>query len=182
MLVNKSELEKLIKEIIKAKQKYELLVFDEKYSYILGPSASKQQIVFLEKKLGMPLPSSYRMFLELYNGWVNFHAGGNLLSIEDQGRNWVKDRINFWNNIWDGETKNPFDCGAIPIFLGNNLNHFLVLDPNRSRENGSIDFVVFDNMAEFKSYDDFSLFLEHELDLMKMLIDREVNGVSDAED
>jgi len=176
-----SNIKNLIDEIIVAKQKYEILKFDEEYVPKLGEAASTGHIKKLEAILGKPLPPSYKAFLELYNGWEEFHGDGKLLSTEDHESNWVKDKIQFWSGLWEKEnpSKNPFEQGAIPVMLGESLNHFIVLDPNREGPNGKLDFVEFDYMCEESTYEDFTAYLQEELEILQILIDREMNGVLD---
>ena len=179
---NHEQLQKLIQELVETKCEYFKLAFDEEQPDELGSPASPKQIAKLEGILGKTLPSGYRIFLELHNGWGDFNGDGKLLSVEDHKSEWVKEKLQYWNDIWDEDRENPFEHGAIPILLGENKNNFLVLDPRRERENGNIDFVMFDYMYEEESYEDFTLFLQHELEVIRKLIDREMKGITDDYD
>ena len=176
------ELVELIEGIVIAQREYDRLAFDEEFSHDRGAPASADQIVRLERILGHPLPPNYRAFLELHNGWSDFHGDGKLLAVEDHESSWVKKKIRYWSDLWSPDEENPFEHGAIPILLGDSLHHFLVLDPRRMRKNGNMDFVEYDYMHEETSYEDFALYLGHELNVMQRLIDRETKGILNDEE
>src|SRR5688572_7913807 len=43
------------------------------------PPASAASIQAVERRLGLPLPASYRAFLSVHDGWPGFFHGANLL-------------------------------------------------------------------------------------------------------
>lgn len=178
----KAQLQQLISELAEARHTYDLLVFDELQPNELGAPATVEQINQLTARLGKPLPPSYRAFLELHNGWSDFEGDGKLLAVEDHDSEWVQEKIQYWNDIWDEDSDNPFDHGAIPVLLGESLNHFLVLDPRRTAPNGQLLFVHYDYMQEEKTYDDFVAYLNNRLLILKRLIERETQGVDDGGD
>jgi hypothetical protein len=176
------ELETLIDEIAQAQVHYEQLAFDEEGSHPLGSPASAEAIQSLETRLGSPLPPDYRAFLQLHNGWRNFHADGKILAIEDQDSEWVEKKIQFWTDLWDSEDPNPFARGALPIMLGESLHHFLVLDPTRVGPGRGAEIVEYDSMHEEKVYESFTAYLRRELEVLKGLIDRELHGIADDDE
>lgn len=169
----------LIQHLIQAKDTYDRLAFDEQFPAELGPPASPDQIAALETRLGKPLPQSYRAFLERHNGWSDFEADGKLLATSDHNAEWVQEKIQYWNELWDTDSDNPFEHGALPVMLGESLNHFLVLDPRRIDENGKLLFVVYDYMHEETCYHDFLAYLQNRLDVLQLLIDRETKGIDE---
>jgi hypothetical protein len=177
---NTVTLKELINKLSAALSEYDRLVFDEEQSREKGPPASQYQIEQLESILGRSLPPSYRAFLELHNGWSNFAGGAKLLAVEDHGSEWVKQQMDYWSSLVD-DGKDPFKMGAIPVLLGVHENSFLVMDPNSVRENGEMDFVMYDYMHEEDRFEDFKSFLQKKLERLQMLIDRETKGVPDDE-
>lgn len=175
------DLQSLIQELAEAKRAYDRLVFDEQQPHELGPPASPDQIAKLEKILRRRLPPSYHAFLELHNGWSDFDGGSKLLATEDQEAQWVKERIKYWSDLIEDDTENPFQQGAIPVLLGEDENHFLVLDPRSAQENGEMDFVDYDYGQEHRRFKDFTSFLENSLKITQALIDRETKGSTDEE-
>ncbi len=132
----------------------------------LGAPASAKQIATVEKKFGKPLPPSYRRFLSLHNGWTHFTGTAKILSTDDQSSAWLRERVEFWNDILD---ESPFDSGALPILMGDNERHFLVLDPRTVRQDGEMDFVEIDNGSEFRRFQTFEAYLAHALKVRRSL-------------
>lgn len=170
-------LEQLIQELADAKRQYDQLAFDEERARTLGPPASPAQIAALEQRLGRALPPSYRAFLELHNGWDEFSGGSKLLAVEDQGREWVAERMGYWNDLFEDDSVNPFKRGCLPVLFGEDENHFLVLDPRTARADGEMDFIDFDYTEDFARYGTFTEFLRHDLEITRKLIARQVDGV-----
>jgi hypothetical protein len=180
---NPADLRKLIDELFEAKREYDRLVSDEEGTQQLGPPASSKQIAKLVDILGAPLPPSYRAFLELHNGWRDFDGGAKLLSVEDQSSAWVKARLEqLGDRLFEDDRKNPFLNGAMPVLLGEDEHNYLVLSPRKIHENGEMDFVMYDYSEEEQRFSDFTSFLQHDLDLMRELIDEEKHGVPDEEE
>ncbi|MEZ5510142.1 MAG: SMI1/KNR4 family protein [Gammaproteobacteria bacterium] len=178
----REQLQTLIHALIAAKNTYDQLVFDEQYPVELGPPATPEQIAALEQLLGKALPDSYRAFLQLHNGWSDFEGDGKLLGTDDHAAEWVQEKIQYWNDLWDMDSDNPFEHGAMPVMLGEGLNHFLVLDPRRVNQQGQPLFVLYDYMHEEKSYEDFTGYLQNRLSILRRLIDRETNGIPEESD
>ncbi len=178
----KPDLKELIEKIVEAQRRYDSLKYDEELPHELGKPATDEEIASLEKRLGMPLPESYREFLKLHNGWSDFDAGGKLLSTHDHNSKWVKDKIEFWSDLWPDDEDNPFDNGAIAVMFGEDLSHFLVLDPSRVKKNGKVDFIEFEDMYESDTYKDFTEYLEFALETLEYTIDEQVNGKSSDQD
>lgn len=177
---NQVDLAKLIHDLAEAKGEYDRLAMDEETPHDLGGPASPQQIGKLESILGKPLPPSYRAFLELHNGWSNFAGGAKLLSVEDQTSAWVKKRVkDLGDLLFEDDDKNPFLQDAVPILLGKDENSYLVLDPNKVRKDGEMDFVMYDYGEAERRFKDFTSFLRHDFKLMQELIKDEKDGISD---
>src|SRR5688572_16623494 len=175
-------LELLIREIADAKRKYDQLVFGEERPRTLGLPADPAQLDALEQHLGRALPPSYRAFLELHNGWDEFSGGSKLLAVEDHGRDWVCERIAYWDDLFEDDSVNPFQRGCLPVLFGEDENHFLVLDPHTAREDGEMEFIDLDYTEELARYSTFNEFLRHDLEITRRLIARYVAGVSSGEE
>jgi SMI1 / KNR4 family (SUKH-1) len=176
-------LPQLIEELAEALRTYDRLAFDEEYEHKLGKPSSPTQIATLEKGLGKPLPPSYKAFLDLHNGWSDFAGDAKLLAVEDHGSEWVKERLLDLDELFDefgGE--NPFNEGAIPVMLGEDSQQTLLVDPRTVREDGEMDFVALDIIEEERRFKDFTSFLQHKLNLLKQLIDKQKEGVVEEED
>lgn len=179
---NDTSLKTLIRDIMEAKLEYDRLAFDEERPHELGPPASPKQIAKLEGILGKSLPPSYRAFLELHNGWSHFDGGAKLLAVEDHGSKWVKERLQAFARGFEGDEENPFESGAIPVLLGTNEHNFLVLDPSKVRNNGEMDFVMYDYTEEEDRFKDFTSYLRDYLDVKRRSIEEEKHGTPDEEE
>jgi hypothetical protein len=171
----------VVSDLVAALREYDELVFDEILSHDLGVPATQGQIEALERNLGISLPPSYRVFLELHNGWSDFAGGAKLLSCEDHGSQWVSARIDEWADLTDDDA-NPFAHGAIPVLLGLDESSFLVIDPREKREQREMDLVMYDYMQEERRFPDFLSFLQYRLMILRALINRERNGIADVDD
>lgn len=180
---NQIELAKLIRELTEAQVEYDRLVSDEDEKHELGLPASPKQIAMLESILKMPLPQSYRSFLELHNGWSDFDGGAKLLSVEDQEHIWVKERLKRLGELlFEDDNKNPFLNGCIPILLGKDESNYLVLDPSTVRKNGEMDFIMYDYNQEEERFKDFISFLQDSLKVKNELIEEEKHGINDEDE
>ena len=175
-----ADLKRLIHELAEAKREYSRLAFDEEDRMKLGEPASPKQIAKLERRLGRPLPPSYKACLELHNGCDNFDGGLNLLAVEDRDSDWVKEWLKMLSMAFkEVREENPFEEGAIPILLGEGERSFLTLDPRTVRPDGEMDFVEFDLAEEENRFKDFTSFLRHDLDMERQLIEKEKKGTAD---
>ena len=135
----------------------------------------------LERKVGTPLPPSYRAFLERHNGWGNFAGDGKLLAVEDHQREWVNERLADMQELFaEFEQENPFQMGSMPVMLGEDSDQILYLDPHSVHEDGEMDFVLLDNTIKEKRFPDFTTFLFYKLDLLRRMIDNQTKGRDDG--
>lgn len=179
---NPHDLVKVINDLVAVKREYSLLAFDEEHPMKLGEPAKVKQIAKVEKRLGKPLPPTYRAFLELHNGWEYFDGDLNLLSAEDQDSEWVKAWLKMLSMAFLAiKEENPFEKGGIPIMLGEGEHRFLILDPRTIRSDGEMDFIKF-HFAEIEErFSDFASFLQQDLRVEKQLLKKEKKGASDDE-
>lgn len=180
-----ADLQKLIHELAEVKREYSRLAFDEEDRMMLGEPASPSQIAKLERRLGKPLPPSYRAFLELHNGWEHFDGGLNLLSVEDQDSEWVQEWLKMLAMAFKAvDEENPFETRAIPVMLGEGDHSSLALDPHTVRPNGEMDFVKYDFAEVNNRFKDFTSFLRNDLEVERQLLEKEKKGTpaKDEED
>jgi hypothetical protein len=176
-------LRKLIDQLAETKREYTRLAFDEEDSMKLGEPASQSQIAKLERRLGKPLPPSYRAFLELHNGWEHFDGGLNLLSVEDQDSDWVRDWLKMLAMAFTAvKEENPFEKGALPIMLGEGEHTFLILDPRTVRRDGEMDFVKYTFAQVDERFKDFTSFLQGDLEGERELLDKEKKGAPEEDE
>jgi hypothetical protein len=187
MKTQKNDLAKLIDQLVEIKREYSRLAFDEEDQSKLGPPATTQQIAKLEKRLGKPLPPSYRAFLELHNGWEHFDGGENLLSVEDQNSDWVKECLKMVSMFYlavdeEEREENPLEKGAIPILFGEGEPGYMILDPRKVRKDGEMDFVKYEYAEETERFKDFISFLRNDLKVERQLLNEEKKGTREDED
>lgn len=56
------------------------------FGLVPNPGASGSAIAAAEARIGVSLPTSYREFLSLYDGWPRFYEGATLLGTANLGR------------------------------------------------------------------------------------------------
>jgi hypothetical protein len=54
--------------------------------FVPNPPADREAVSRAERRLGHPLPPSYRAFLERFDGWPAFFEGASLLGTKDLGK------------------------------------------------------------------------------------------------
>lgn len=176
-------LPQLIDQLTEAMRTYHRLAFDEESEHEVGKPTSLQQLAKLEKKLGKPLPPSYKAFLELHNGWDGFAAGAKLLAADDHPSELVEERLADMRELFpEVGLENPFEKGALPVMLGEDSDLVLYIDPRTTRPDGEMDFVLLDNTAEDRRFPDFTSFLRYRLDLLRRMIDDQTKGVADDDE
>jgi hypothetical protein len=172
-----AEIKSLSEELLAAQREYWRLMYDEEADIVLGPPTAPNQIAKVEKMLGKPLPPSYRAFLELHNGWSGFDGDGKILAVEDYGSAWVQGKLNRIEVLFgENKQKSPFKKGALPIMLGDDITNFLVVDPNKVRADGEMDFVTFDYSEKEDTFKSFADFLRDRLKTQNALVKEEKKG------
>jgi hypothetical protein len=169
----------LIDEMTTALCEVDRLMFDEELPHDLGPPASSRQLAVFERKLGAPLPPSYRKFLELHNGWDNLVGDAKILAAEDHDSDWVKEKLQALGILFYEVGKDPLASGSVPVMLGTDARGFLLVDPGTVRPDGEMDFVAYDLGHEEKRFPDFEAFLRRKLYLLRRMIADETQGKKD---
>jgi len=166
------EIRKLIDEIVRLQGEYWQREYEGPAPTELGAPATAEQLATLEEMLGRTLPPSYRAFLELHNGWAGFDGDGKILAVEDQGTDWVKEVIGNMDMVFaEDHRKSPFQRGALPLMLGESIRNYAVLDLGNPRASGELDIVTYDLQEEERRFEDFVAFLEHDLGVLRAMVD-----------
>jgi hypothetical protein len=177
------DLAKLVGDLAEAQKELDRLTADEEEAHERGKPATATQIAALERRIGRPLPPSYKAFLQLHNGWADFAGGAKLLAVEDHDSPWVRKRIDqIGSYLFSDDAANPFLNGCFPVLLGKDENSYLVLDARKARKDGEMDFVLYDYGEEERRFKDFTAFLKNELKLTQRLIKSQKKGKTTEEE
>ncbi len=137
----------------------------------IGQPASESQLVELVTRFGKPLPTSYRVFLGLYNGWHMVDGAMDLLSVEEMLEGPCEASIREWQrqelHVGDFVAANSLVIGYSWITPTK-----LLLDPDRVDENGEWAVVQHHNGEEC-AYPSFLLWLEESVDEFRELLREE---------
>ena len=167
---------KLVADIVDAQNTYTSLRFDEATSGTPRAPATPEQIAGLERAFGRALPSSLKAFLSVHNGFANFHADGVLLGTEDHDKAWVAKRVSNFDRNWADVEPNPFSNGALPLMIGPDIQHFVVVSGDRVNDDGEPLLVEYDLSAEVRSFPNVETLLGSELEALEAMIDRQRQG------
>lgn len=128
----------------------------------LGPPATEEQISELERRIGRPLPRSYRAFLSLYNGWRQVDGETDLLSIEEMLGGRRADRIREWQKDalkWGDEVGGH----GLVIGFSDVSQSRIMLDPRRVGDGN--EWRLYENYKdEEQEYESFLEWLEQSVD------------------
>ena len=166
----------LLSAILEAQRRYTSLAYDDTECGTLAPPATEAQIAGLERRFGRRLPSAYTAFLRQHAGFSGFHADGAILGTADRDAPWVVKRVAQLGRNWEPVDPNPFETGALPLMIGEDIQHFVVIAGDRQTRHGEPALVEYDQGAEYRSFDSFVELLEAEREVLEALIDREMRG------
>ena len=161
-----------VQRLVKARQEYFVLTYDEDSPQVLGPPATAQQLSALARKLGSPLPPTYAAFLRLHNGWLEWSGGARVLSTEEHDEPWVKKRMEqvryHFKEFFDERVLDS----AFVVILGEDEPDFVYLDKSKPFANGEFEVVHTDLIrGEFGRYPDFASFLEAAAESSERLVE-----------
>jgi hypothetical protein len=142
-----SELRRLVPRLYEVERAYaRALGIDDGVTFeeSVQPPAGAEQIAALERRLGAPLPPSYRAFLSLWDG-ARFDLGGGaaILGTADHGTPLIQSRIADKRALFAefAAGVDPFRAGAIPFLLGDSRNMVIFEPP--VRPDGEMDLVSY---------------------------------------
>jgi hypothetical protein len=178
----KSEITRLIAELLELRSEDWRLRYDEPIVEELGPPCSRGDLSVLERQLGAPLPPTYRAFLEIHDGWGLFQGEAKLLAVKDQHETWVKEALNNLSDLFDefGE-ENPVKAGAFVAMLGQGSNWSLFLDPHKVDSRGEMEASLFDWTRLENRFADFGAYLANEVEQMREVVRSLKEGVADSQ-
>jgi hypothetical protein len=127
------------------------------------PPATTAQLDALEKRLGTPLPPSYRAFLSLWNGATfSFGGGAAVLGAEDHVNANIEKTLGDKRALFaEFASVNPFDRNPIPFMVGDSRNLILFEPP--AREDGEMDVVEYYLTGEERRHGDLVSFFRSQL-------------------
>jgi len=153
MSMRRQEIEKLVKEIYDLLSEYCRLI---DYGEIPqpGPPANENQIRAVEQAFDCTLPSSYRLFLSIHNGWKVWSGDVVLLSTEQMLVGKYAERIMKWRA--EAREFNPtLIDSAIVIGFSLFAGEKILVD----RSSAEQDIVIWD-YAEDERFPDFGDYLQ----------------------
>jgi hypothetical protein len=166
-----AEIASALAELIQLLNESWRLEYDEDLKIELGAPASPMQLAALERRLGSPIPPSYRAFLLLHESWKDFASDSSLLSPNDYDEEWVRERLADLNDLFkEFESDNPVGAWGFPIMLGRTGRMSLFLDKRSVRADGEMDFVYYDATEEQARFANFLEFLQAQIVTRKSLI------------
>lgn len=126
----------------------------------LNPPASKDQISGLEAKLGVPLPPSYKAFLELHNGARDFFCFDRLFGTEDHGSTWYNEQRDWLLGVDWEET--AFNTSHIFVMAesGSGIHNFRGFDPEVRDVEDELEVIDWDYGHELGREPSFLAWLE----------------------
>jgi len=160
-----------VERLRKANDEYYSLEFDTDSGQVLNPGASEAQLVDVERRLGAPLPPSYRAFLELHNGWLEFSGEAMVLPTDEHDKPWVVKRTKrFHDHIREFEKTNLLQH-AFFVMMGEGEPNFAYFDKAKRSADGEMEVVYWDLvMGDLGRYPDFAAFLEAQATSMERLV------------
>jgi hypothetical protein len=163
-------------------RKLELARLDPRGGMPIQPptGASQQDIARAERRLGRPLPPSYRAFLAAQDGWPRFFLGAALLGVQPLSRGTYVDVARMV--IDDGELAGPSSGAApgtsapaqgrvlVPFGIDAEAETVFAWDLGAPRADGELGVLVWTNEVGLH-VDDFPSFLELCLDMLRAEIE-----------
>ena len=133
------------------------------------PPATAREIDAYERRIGLKLPASYRIFLELHNGYDWLAFSGPFLSIKEvsPGGDYF-DEIVTWKKSSAKYGLGEVLDGIVIAYLGQ-PNNWLYLDPNRMSREGEMNVVKWDPSTP-REYPDLLDFLRQRIKLCKLAL------------
>jgi len=139
----------------------------------LGPPASEASVEALERRIGMSLPSDYKAFLLMHDGWEGFSGENALLSVAQMTSGPIQAHLaDLQGTLRDlGQTR-AAEGLVIEASFGTRLAYF-----DRATGNGEHPEVVFWDRREIKRYGSFLEYLEDYVSSLDELIAQEKENV-----
>jgi hypothetical protein len=125
---------------------------------VLGAAASEDTIVRLEKLIERRLPSSYRAFLQMHNGWQMIEGDVRLLSVEAQLGGRDRERVVEWQSRMR-VTGDLQAARSLVIGVSDVTETRYLLDPELEGDDGEWRLIQHHNGAEAE-LESFVMWLE----------------------
>ncbi len=151
-------LRQLLKDILETSTEVARLSGDSAVPSLRAP-ASPETIASLEAALGLPLPPSYREFLEITDGVEHFNAGFELLgALQMLGPGYEAEVKRLRQQAWDAGQRGPIEGIIIGLLPGS--HSFVFLDRSRPSGNGEFHVVywAFEALGNAPTFREFLVF------------------------
>jgi hypothetical protein len=176
-----TKMSETIQRLLAARRQMSLLQFDEEPQEHLGLPATPEAIARLERVLGK-LPTGYRSFLEVHDGWADFEGDLKILATTDHGSDWFNAVVREKGGLFASlEGHNPLADWAMPILLGPTSSRTIAYDSRRILADGECEVVSFDYTQEEQRFPGFVAFLEHELEVTEAVVEDLRSGSAERE-
>jgi hypothetical protein len=145
----------LLEEIVRITTEINTIALDPD-APMLQPPAIREDIDRVERLFGVPLPPSYRRFLEITDGVPHFTSGFDLLSTRQiLGPEYAAEVGRRRTNAWD--TGQPGPIQGLFVGLKPRFNGCVLLDTTRPTGHGELLVVYwhFESLGEAPTFEDF---------------------------
>lgn len=165
--IDKSKMEKLVREVYQLKRRWDQLT-GEGDETLPGPPATDEQIRGVEAFCQHTLPTSYRLFLSIHNGWQYWSGDTALLSTQQMVSGEYPDLIRKWKQR-ERRLNSTLIDNCLVIGFSPDEGAPVLIDYSSA----SKDIVIWGDHEEENRYSDFFEFLEGDREALKELIELE---------
>lgn len=166
----------LVARLLEAHRKLDMLMFDENMTELPSQPATEKDIARFEKQCGFPVEPSYRAFLLLHDGWIDFDGDAAILGTKGSKLEWFEETVEMvWEVFEDFGDENPID-DAVPIVLGQDTNNYLFMWPPEKGSDEAATFREYEHGKLIRNYRDFDEYLTEFLHGLQKAIETELEG------
>ncbi|RWP24101.1 MAG: SMI1/KNR4 family protein [Mesorhizobium sp.] len=172
----------LVAQLLEKKRELDMLMFDEDMTEPPSRPATEKDIARFEKLCGFPMEPSYRAFLLLHDGWINFDGDAAILGTKGSELEWFEETLEMvWEVFEDFGDENPID-DAVPVVLGEDTNNYLFMWPPEKGSDEAATFREYEHGKLTRSYRDFDEYLTEFLQSLQETIEIEREGPEGGDD
>lgn len=175
-MLNDRERTDLVAQLLEAKRELDMLTLDEDMTDPPSKPATEKDIARFEKKCGFPIEPSYREFLLMHDGWIDFDGDAAILGTRGSNEEWFEDTLEMvWEVFEDFGDENPAD-DAVAVVLGEDTNNYLFMWPPQEGSDGKATFKEYEDGKLTREYADFDEYLIEFLKSLRHSIEVEREG------
>ncbi|SDE43272.1 SMI1/KNR4 family protein [Ruegeria marina] len=173
------ELRALIARMLDRKAEYETLKFDEPFERPNPGPAAEDDLRRAESLIGKPLPVDLRRFLSIRDGFDYMDGRAKILGAGEYGARWVVEAMDAMDELFtEFAAHNPLRHGAFPVMVGEDSRPMVLYEIPAG--GGAGEYVEYDWVEEIDRYASLVDWLESDLAVVEVLIDRELNGTEEG--